>query len=307
MKIAVYTCVLNEAKHAERWAESAKCADYMVWLDTGSTDDTVALAVANGITVHEAVFKPFRFDDARNAAMALVPADCDVMIQLDADEVFTEPDWRKHFDANPGHERYSYWLTNDGGSWGRVKRQNAHVRDGYRWEHPIHEVIKGSWATCHLDEVVIEHRPDKGKSRAYALGMLEHWSAEFPDDARTLFYLGREYKFRAMWDKARVALWKYIHHDKATWGPERQEAYMMLAQIDSHPERYYWKAVAEEPARREPFYYLAKHHLRRNENDLAWSMVLQAAARTDYSIYTTHAEAWGEPFDEFFKKVEAKQ
>lgn len=299
--------MLNEAKHAKRWAESAKCADHMLWLDTGSTDTTVTEAQANGITVHRASFEPFRFDDARNTAMSLVPTDIDIMIQLDADEVFSEPDWRKHFDANPGHERYSYWLRHEGGGWGQVKRQNAHQRAGYRWEHPVHEVIKGEWATCHLDEVVIMHKPDALKSRQYMLGMLEHWSEEDPDDARTLFYLGREYKYRAMWDKSRIALWKYIHHDKATWGPERGEAYMLLAQIDNNPERYFWKAVAEEPRRREPFFYLAKHHQQRNEMDLAWGMILQAAARTDRGIYTTHAQAWDAPFEKIFTQIEARQ
>src|SRR6266849_9969166 len=41
VKIAVYTIALNEAAHAERWANSAAEADYRIVADTGSTDDTV--------------------------------------------------------------------------------------------------------------------------------------------------------------------------------------------------------------------------------------------------------------------------
>ncbi len=137
--------------------------------------------------------------------------------------------------------------------------------------------------------------------------MLEYWSEQDPDDARTLFYLGREYKYRSKWNEARVALWKYIHHDKATWGPERQEAYIMLAQIDNQPERYYWKAVAEEPRRREPFYYLAKYYKGLGQHEQALTMAVQAEARTDYGIYTTHAEAWDAPFEKFIASLRAKK
>ena len=37
MKVAVYSIALNEAKFAERWADSAAEADYRVVADTGST------------------------------------------------------------------------------------------------------------------------------------------------------------------------------------------------------------------------------------------------------------------------------
>jgi len=279
----------------------------MLWLDTGSSDSTVEAARTAGIVVHQASIRPFRFDDARNIAMSLIPPDIDIVIQLDADEVFVG-DWITNFDnVKPGHKRWSYWLTNDTGNWGRVKRQNCHRREGFRWEHPIHEVVNGADCDAHLDDLFIEHRPDIGKSRSYALDMLQYWSNEYPDDARTLFYLGREYKFRAMWDKARVVLWKYLGHRNATWAPERQEAWMYLAQIDQTPERWLWKAVAEEPRRREPYVYLAKHHLGKGDNDMAWAMIMQAASCTDFGIYTTHAECWDAPFDKLYTRIERKQ
>ena len=40
MKVAVYTIAKNEAAHAERWANSAADADYLIVADTGSTDET---------------------------------------------------------------------------------------------------------------------------------------------------------------------------------------------------------------------------------------------------------------------------
>ena len=93
MKIAVYSIALNEAKFAERWADCAAEADYRVVADTGSTDDTVALLRGKGVDVQTISIRPWRFDRAREANLALVPADADVAICLDLDEVLL-PGWR---------------------------------------------------------------------------------------------------------------------------------------------------------------------------------------------------------------------
>ena len=86
----VYAIALNEAMHVDRWASSAIDADYRVVADTGSTDDTVERLEQAGVTVHKIAIRPWRFDDARNAGLALVPADADVCVTMDMDE-FLEP------------------------------------------------------------------------------------------------------------------------------------------------------------------------------------------------------------------------
>jgi len=301
--IAVVTPVLNEAAHVERWAESSRCADFLLMLDTGSDDSTPELAKSCGIEVHSAVFAPFRFDDARNMAAALVPPSIDIVIQLDGDEVFAEPNWRRHIDANAdGHSRWSYWLDNmGGGDWGRVQRSNCVRRVGYRWEHPVHEVIVGKKATCHLDELVIEHRPDGRKDRSYMLSMLEKYHALYPDDLRLLFYLGREYRFRNQWVAAREKLWEYVN--RASWVAEKQEALMMIASIDDDPESWLWRAVALEPNRREPFVKLALLYEHEGRLDDARMMIHAARLRGDTTIYTTHREAWGPEFKETYNRL----
>ena len=93
MKVAVYAIALNESMHVDRLASSAIDADYRVVADTGSTDDTVERLKKAGVTVHKIAIRPWRFDDARNAALALLPADADVCVTMDMDE-FLEPGWR---------------------------------------------------------------------------------------------------------------------------------------------------------------------------------------------------------------------
>jgi hypothetical protein len=55
-------------------------------LDTGSTDGSERAFSAKGATVRSAGVEPWRFDVARNMALALVPRDYDVCIALDIDE-----------------------------------------------------------------------------------------------------------------------------------------------------------------------------------------------------------------------------
>ncbi len=110
MKIAVYTIALNEEKFVERWYESAKDADYLLIADTGSTDKTVKLAKKLGVNVINISIKPWRFDDARNAALASLPDDIDMCISLDMDEVLDEG-WREALEKTTGTQilyRYTH-------------------------------------------------------------------------------------------------------------------------------------------------------------------------------------------------------
>lgn len=76
--------VRNEARCLTRCLASARpWVDAMIVLDTGSTDDTVALAQAAGAQVHHLPW-PDDFAKARNAALDLSQADWNLV--LDADE-----------------------------------------------------------------------------------------------------------------------------------------------------------------------------------------------------------------------------
>src|SRR4029078_3368012 len=102
LKVAVYTIALNEAAHVERWANSAVDADYRIVADTGSTDDTVERLMRSGVTVHPITVRPWRFDVARNAAMALIPDDVDVCCTMDMD-AYLEPGWRPKLERSEEH------------------------------------------------------------------------------------------------------------------------------------------------------------------------------------------------------------
>ena len=146
MKIAVYTIAKNEEQHVARWAESCKEADYRFILDTGSTDDTRQAAIDASVEVMSRQFDPWRFDHARNFSLACLPKDIDLCISLDMDEVL-QPGWREALEQLPPtvtRPRYQYvWSWNPDGSEGLTYGgDKIHARHGYRWKHPVHEVLK---------------------------------------------------------------------------------------------------------------------------------------------------------------------
>lgn len=93
-KICVYAICKNESKFVEKWLENMSEADYIVVLDTGSTDGTYEMLQEDPRVhlVKQEIITPWRFDVARNKSMELIPDDADVLVCTDLDEVF-EPGW----------------------------------------------------------------------------------------------------------------------------------------------------------------------------------------------------------------------
>jgi len=202
MKIAVYAISKNEILHVERWAKATEGADYRIVADTGSTDGTQKTLKELGVTVHQISIKPFRFDMARNAALALVPEDADVCLILDMDEV-PEPTFfkkvRKHWKSGTDHG----WITmkTDSNKW---ERDRLHSRYGWTWKYPCHEVNiwydKRPSTDCDVRSAVIEHLPDSNKSRGQYIDLLEMAVKEYPEDPRMWTYMCREYFFYDRWE-----------------------------------------------------------------------------------------------------------
>ena len=65
-------------------------ADYIVVLDTGSTDGTYEkLQQDSRVTIiKQEEIKPWRFDVARNKSIELIPEDADILVCTDFDELF---------------------------------------------------------------------------------------------------------------------------------------------------------------------------------------------------------------------------
>ena len=302
MKIAVYTITKNEEGFIGRWALSCRDADLRLIVDTGSSDNTIEIAKQAGCTVASIAISPWRFDDARNAALALVPSDFDYCIALDADEVL-QPGWRAELEkVTPGvtRPRYKYvWSWNTDGSEGLTYMgDKIHARKGYRWRHPVHEVITPIEAEVQGNVgLEIHHHPDHSKSRSQYLPLLELAVKEDPNDDRNQFYLGREYMFNDKKEDAQRHLLKHL--ELSTWKAERATAMRFLSRVTLDTEHWLLRACAEAPNRREPWVELAQFYY----NHKAWASSLAAAERAltikDKPLeYLCEAGSWGaQPHD----------
>ena len=210
LKIAVYGICLNEEAFVPRFMEACRDADMVIIADTGSTDGTIEAFRSRGAIVHSIDIKPWRFDHARQAALALVPEDIDVCVSLDLDQIIA-PNWRtiieKHWKAP--HNRVFYplaWARNHAGSPREVLDNRIHARRGFSWRYPVHECVLADEGVAEhillIRHLRIDHLPDPDKSRGQYLALLELAAREDPRHPRHAHYLGREYYFLGRWADA---------------------------------------------------------------------------------------------------------
>jgi FkbM family methyltransferase len=284
MKVAVYTIALNEAAHVERWAASAADADYRIVADTGSTDDTVERLTKAGVTVHRIAVRPWRFDVARNAAMALIPDDVDVCCTMDMD-MYLEPGWRPKLEAAWSEEVTALYCqmvlrssVDDPTPLGSYPAKNFHRRWGYRFKRPVHEALffSGEEVTRVYQEIVVHHLRKTAANHDQYLGLMEMACNEDPRDAQICFWLGREHMWAGHQDRAIELLQRYLALPAlptAILREERSEAMRYLARMQPN-KRMLWlnEARLEAPHRREIWLDLAEElHSQGDWPNLFWA------------------------------------
>ena len=313
-KVCVYAISKNEEKFVDRWYESMKEADYVVVLDTGSTDNTIKKLKSHKVKVKKKIFEPFRFDAARNDSMKLIPKDTDICVCTDLDEVFEEG-WREKlenvWDENTARVRYKYtWNFNADGSEGTVfMADKIHKYGLYKWTHPVHEILSPlttiNLKTKDVKEIWLKHYPDSQKSRSSYLKLLELSTKEDPDDDRNMHYLGREYMFYKMWDKSIETLKKHLNMKNATWLDERcasmryiSRCYLAKGDINS-ALIWLYRAIAEAPHIREAYIEMAElQYLNNNWYGVIFFAQEALKITNRLNSYITDPKAWGEyPYD----------
>ena len=314
LRVAVYAICKNESAFVSRWVKSMSEADHIYVLDTGSTDDTVERLTALGVTVQQEKIEPWRFDTARNRSLELVSQDVDLCVCTDLDEEF-HPGWRAAMEAawSEGVHRLSYRYTwsfrPDGGEGCVFWMSKAHARHGFRWVHPVHEVLSFSGPGPCVEKaavgVQLDHHPDPAKSRGQYLPLLELAVKEDPEDDRNMHYLGREYLFHGMWEACRETLRHHLKMPSATWPDERCASMRFLARacgqlgLADEAEQWQLRAVAEAPWLREP--WLEASALAAQKKDWIGSLgcARRALAITQRSqTYINEADSWGaKPWD----------
>ena len=303
MKVAVYTIALNEKQFVQPWYDSAKEADYLLIADTGSTDGSIEDAKALGINVINVVVKPWRFDMGRNASLAALPADIDYCIALDMDEVLL-PGWREELEKAHAEgwsrPRYEYtWSWNADGTPGLIYGgDKIHKRFGYRWKHPVHEVLMtygDMQETQGWTGIKIHHHADNTKARSQYLPLLKFAVEEDLSDDRNAFYYARELYFYGKNEEAIQEFKRHLALPRAVWPPERAQSMRYLGKLETDKTEYwYTRAVEEAPGRREPLVDLAKYYYENADWRKCYSYAQSALAIKERPLeYLCEDEAWG--------------
>lgn len=271
-KVCVYAICKNEEQFVDRWVDSMNEADAIYVLDTGSSDNTVNKLKARGVNVVTEIINPWRFDEARNKSLELIPNDCDICVCTDLDEVF-EKGWRDSLEAlwqkNTTRLAYHYNWSFDKNNKPLVSFyiEKIHSRKDYKWTHPVHEVLsylkEGVENKITTDAIVVNHYPDHNKSRGSYLPLLELSVKEDPTDDRNTHYLGREYMYYGKWNEAIDTLIKHLGLPKAVWKDERSASMRFISRCYKNLKRYdearMWlnKAIEETPYLRDPYIEMA--------------------------------------------------
>jgi tetratricopeptide (TPR) repeat protein len=309
LKIAVYAISKNEAHFVDRFCSSARDADLILIADTGSDDGLPDRARENGAVVHDICITPWRFDLARNAALALIPRDVDVCISLDIDEIL-QPGWREEIErvwqkSKTTRLRYMF----DWGAGIQFYYEKIHARHGYMWHHPCHEYpiadgrITEVWAQT--DMLLAVHKPDPTKSRGQYMDLLELSVKEDPNCPRNAFYYARELSFHQRWHESIAACEKYLKMPQATWGNERCYAYRVMGRCYNEigdagsAERSFQLAASEAPNTREPWCELAGLMYRQGRWEECYAYATRALRIVDRNkVYTCDPDVWGhQPHD----------
>lgn len=203
-KVCVYAICKNEVDNVDKWLDSMNEADYIVILDTGSTDGTFEKLSSDKrvFKIEQKKYKTFRFDTARNDSIKLVPNDANILVCTDLDELF-EKGWceklKNNWKENTTRCFYKYvWSHNEIGEDQDIfNYDKIHTRD-YHWIYPVHEVLSPiekdfKEESINLVKEITLHHYQKEKNRKFYFDLLELAVNENPEDSHIRMLLAREH------------------------------------------------------------------------------------------------------------------
>lgn len=223
MKLSIAIIAKNEEADIEKCLESIKGADEIIVVDTGSIDKTKEIAQKYTDKVYD-----FKWIDDFSAARNFALAKCtgDWVLSIDCDEILQEGGIdaiRKLMDI-PEDALGVKMIS--GNHVYRVPRCFKNKPETV-WIGAIHEMVNTGTALPTDIEITFgtseAHKFDPDRN----IRILEKSHKQFPMDSRYMYYLGREYGYRAEYEKAINTLG--IYTEIATWLPEKADAYFIMA------------------------------------------------------------------------------
>jgi len=327
MKIAISTISKNEAHNVKDFVKSCKEADLISVLDTGSTDKTVELLKKHKAFAGQAKIEPFRFDEARNKTLNLLPKNIDIIVALDLDERLS-PGWRKALEgiwqSRPETEAVNCLYV---AGWQDEKQTVPAVipwcskifkRKGFKWFNPIHEIPgpknKRQAKTVFSRQLTIYHYHQKRIKKEY-IDLLTKLVEKEPENQRGYLQRASDYFHLGKYQQALKDFEQYLelsrHEQKQCLNSEYQD-YKTTAerranvniwigktkhQLGRPPMeiiRHFLAAAAEAPDMREAWTYLADGWMAVGNYPSAYGAAMTALNITDPGTYGQELICWGD-------------
>ena len=232
MKLSVCLIVKNEEEVLNRFLTcSAKFADEIIVVDTGSTDGTVEIARKFTSSVF---FFEWRDDFSAARNFAFEKAKGDYVMWLDADDVITDENCLKikqlvsagGFDM--AYLPYAVAFDNDKPTFVYYRERIMKRSMNFRFEGAVHEAISPRGKTVHFDAPVF-HKKVKSGEPLRNLSILQRKIARGDKlDERSKFYYGRELLFNSMYVESCAVLEDFLAGDG--WIENKLEACVNLYQ-----------------------------------------------------------------------------
>lgn len=330
MKLAIYSCALNEAKNITRFVRAIvselQPGDDFLILDTGSMDSTPAIAraladPAHRPRVHTAHIRPWRFDVAKNTALALVSPDVDMAWLLDIDEI-PRPGWREAIEnawvANGGDcngMRYRFIWSHDeqGGDGVVLMADKLHSRWGWQWkgiahEWPVREDGQAHWAF--VPGLEIDHWQDTSINRLERdMQLMERAIKDLPDDDRLQHYYARQLFFAGRYVEASLAFQKHLGNPRAWWRHERSESMLYLARCGGNTaweHQWLFRALGECPERRETWKAVAEWEHKQGHTGVAIRLLERALSTPHEELYLSQPDCRDQPLRQRIAELRAE-
>jgi glycosyltransferase involved in cell wall biosynthesis len=266
--ISAVLIVKNEEKVLERCVKSLAGVDEVIICDTGSTDQTFALANSLSRKVYKRTApKPFHFAEARNDAMTF--ATHPWVLSMDADEVLREGTLRHLRSAVRRESKATAFLCDFLDRGMKTVKRKLFLKAAWRWKYRVHELLEPTREPLVKTafQAEIEHLPEEDKSVRHAqnIDLLKLAIEESPEHLIAWRALGQELMIQGQHDDALYYLAYFADKSANVFDLiERSQVICYMAQCMLRKDQLekavkLWEGAHQvAPNRREPLFWAAR-------------------------------------------------
>lgn len=198
-RVMVCAIARNEEHNLRKWFNSVKSADTIVLVDTGSTDNTVAVARSLTHPDLRILSIPFAdpapYDLMRNVSFAQATDPNTFCMWIDIDECFVG-NWAHEVRMLP--EDISALMVEMQYDDIRYDQLKGFRAGTHSWKYALHEVpvaVIANPKTVHAQFHTVHQRQHGKAYRDHHMALLNMDLQRYPNDPRTLFYLVRQHGY----------------------------------------------------------------------------------------------------------------